>query len=58
MTRSALVLQTVYFHDNEQSEARRLGEDLYEQLTRPASDPLAFGLVFRCSARCGGTALI
>ena len=39
----ALILQTVYFHDGEQPEALRLGQDLYEQLTRPVNDPLAFG---------------
>jgi CHAT domain-containing protein len=41
--RPALVLQTVYFHDSERPDAMRLGQDLYEQLTRPANDPLAFG---------------
>ena len=43
MDRPALILQTVYFHDSEQPEAFRLGQDLYEQLTRPLNDPLAFG---------------
>ena len=41
--RPVLVLQTVYFHDSEQPEAFRLGQDLYEQLTRPVAEPLAFG---------------
>ena len=41
--RPALILQTVYFHDDDKLEAFRLGLDLYEQLTRPVNDPLAFG---------------
>ena len=43
MDRPSLILQTVYFHDSEQPEALRLGQDLYEQLTRPVNEPLAFG---------------
>jgi len=43
MDRPSLILQTVWFHDSEQPEASRLGQDLYEQLTRPANEPLAFG---------------
>jgi CHAT domain-containing protein len=52
--RSALILQTVYFHDSEKEEARRLGQDLYEQLTRPLNDPLAFGagIPVRSAVRC------
>ncbi len=41
--RPALILLTVYFHNDEREEAFQLGQDLYEQLTRPVSDPLAFG---------------
>ena len=40
--RPALILQTSYFHDSEQPEALRLGQDQYDQLTRPVDDPLAF----------------
>lgn len=43
MTRPVLVLQTVYFHESDREEARRLGVDLYERLTRPIDDPLAHG---------------
>lgn len=52
--RSALILQTVYFHDSEKEEAWRLGQDLYEQLTRPMNDPLAFGagIPVRSAVRC------
>lgn len=41
--RPVLILQTVYFHDSEHPEAFRLGQDLYEQVTRPLDEPLAFG---------------
>ena len=43
MDRPTLILLTVYFHDSEKQEALRLGQDLYGLLTRPVSDPLAFG---------------
>ena len=43
MNRPALSLQTVYFHKLDRDEAVRLGGDLYERLTRPTSDPLAYG---------------
>jgi len=43
MSKPALCLQTVYFHESDQEAARRLGEDLYQHLTRPANDPLSFG---------------
>lgn len=38
-----LSLQTVYFHETDREAAVRLGSDLYELLTRPIADPLAFG---------------
>ena len=40
--RPTLILQTVYFHENDKTEAQRLGLDLYDALTRPTNDPLAF----------------
>lgn len=43
MLRPALCIQTVYFDESDRNEARRLGADLYEHLTRPADDPLAYG---------------
>lgn len=43
MNRPVLTLQTVYFEESDQEEAVRLGLDLYERLTRPAADPLAYG---------------
>ncbi len=43
MNRPVLTLQTVYFDESDRAEAVRLGEDLYERLTRPAADPLAHG---------------
>jgi hypothetical protein len=43
MKRPVLVLQTIYFHESDREEARRLGGDLYERLTRPIDDPLAHG---------------
>ena len=41
--RPSLSVQTIYFHDSDREHARRLGSDLYDQLTRPADDPLAYG---------------
>ncbi|MBI3270139.1 MAG: CHAT domain-containing protein [Planctomycetes bacterium] len=38
-----LQLQTVCFTKEEHEEARKLGTMLYERLTRPLGDPLAFG---------------
>jgi len=43
MNRPVLTLQTVYFHESDRNEARRLGSDLYDRLTRPLNDPLAHG---------------
>ncbi|MEO5913789.1 MAG: CHAT domain-containing protein [Luteolibacter sp.] len=43
MNLPVLTLQTIYFDDSDQEEARRLGMDLYERLTRPVRDPLAYG---------------
>ena len=43
MQRPALSLQTIYFHDSDRAEARRLGTDLYNHLTRPVDDPLGYG---------------
>ncbi|MDF1738624.1 MAG: CHAT domain-containing protein [Verrucomicrobiales bacterium] len=39
----ALCIQTVYFDESDRTEAARLGEDLYEKLTRPKSDRLSSG---------------
>ena len=41
--RPALILYTTYFHEDERAQAYRLGLDLYEELTRPIDDPIAFG---------------
>jgi CHAT domain-containing protein len=38
-----LVVQTVYFSESDRAAATALGLELYEYLTRPRSDPLAFG---------------
>ena len=38
-----LGIHTVYFDDSDRTDAERLGIDLYETLTRPVNDPLAFG---------------
>ena len=38
-----MVIQTVHFHETDKIEARRLGLDLYDKLTRPIQDRLAFG---------------
>ena len=43
MKRHVLVLATVHFHESDREEARRLGGDLYQRLTRPNDDPLAYG---------------
>jgi hypothetical protein len=43
MLRPALRIQTVFFDDSDRNEARRLGADLYEHLTRPTEDLLAYG---------------
>ena len=43
MHRPTLSLQTVCFGESDQGEALRLGVDLYELVTRPVADPLAFG---------------
>ena len=43
MNRPSLILQTVYIHDSDKPEAFRLGQDLYDQLTRPVNEPLAIG---------------
>ncbi len=41
--RPSLILYTTYFHEGDREQAYRLGLDLYEELTRPLDDPLAFG---------------
>ena len=41
--RPTLVLQTIYFDENDRLDALRLGRDLYHELTRPVNDPLAYG---------------
>lgn len=43
MNRPVLTLQTVFFHESDREEARRLGSDIYARLTRPIDDPLAHG---------------
>lgn len=43
MERPTLSLQTVYLHDSDRSEARRLGRDLFGLLTRPLDRPLSHG---------------
>ena len=43
MSKQALCLQTIFFHESDRAEARRLGKDLFNQLTRPLEDPLAYG---------------
>jgi hypothetical protein len=42
-SRPALILYTVYLHEDERELAYQLGLDLYAELTRPLDDPLAFG---------------
>src|SRR4051812_39345340 len=42
-SRPTLILYTVAFHESERERAGALGLDLYEELTRPKEDPLAFG---------------
>jgi CHAT domain-containing protein len=42
-SRPTLILYTVHFHKSEWEQANRLGLDLYDNLTRPISNPLAFG---------------
>jgi hypothetical protein len=42
-SKASLIVQTVCFHDDDRRAATELGEDLYENLTRPRGDPLAFG---------------
>ncbi len=41
--RPVLVVLTVAFHPGERAAASSLGLDLYDNLTRPVQDPLAFG---------------
>ncbi len=43
LPRPTLLLQTVYFHPDDQKDALDLGIGLYNRLTRPLDDPLAFG---------------
>lgn len=43
MSRPTLVIQTVYFHPSDRPLAQDLGGLLYEHLTRPRADRLAFG---------------
>ncbi len=43
MSRTTLLVQTVYFNKSDAGDARRLGMDLYDLLTRPLHDPLGFG---------------
>ncbi len=43
MDRPSLIVQTVFFDESERVDACRLGLDLYELLTRPVNEPLAFG---------------
>ena len=43
MSRPTLLVQTVYFDEAEAGDARRLGMDLYDLLTRPLHDPLGLG---------------
>jgi hypothetical protein len=38
-----LVVQTTYFHDSDRADAVALGRELYNLLTRPLGDPLAYG---------------
>jgi hypothetical protein len=38
-----LVVQTTYFHDSDRDDAVALGRELYNLLTRPLGDPLAYG---------------
>ncbi|WP_339746148.1 CHAT domain-containing protein [uncultured Rubinisphaera sp.] len=42
-TRPTLTFFTVYFDDRERDLAWQLGERLYDSLTRPIDDPLAYG---------------
>lgn len=42
-TRPTLTFYTVYFHEAERDDAWRLGEQLYDSLTRPIDDPLGYG---------------
>jgi hypothetical protein len=42
-TRPALQIQTIYFADTDEAPARELGLLLYDRLTRPRNDRLAFG---------------
>ncbi|QDT35963.1 CHAT domain-containing protein [Stratiformator vulcanicus] len=42
-SRPTLLVQTVAFHDNDAEDARKVGLALYNELTRPLDDPLAFG---------------
>jgi hypothetical protein len=48
MHRPTLGLQTLCFGESDQAEARRLGVDVYELVTRPVADPLGFGAGFPC----------
>ncbi len=43
LQRPVLSIQTVYFHESDRDDARRLGSDLYELLTRTPEDPLGYG---------------
>lgn len=43
MGRPVLSLQTVYFDQTDQEDARELGTHLYQCLTRPIEDPLSYG---------------
>lgn len=38
-----LHLQVIYFDESDREEARKLGLDLYDHVTRPADDPLGYG---------------
>lgn len=42
-SKAPLIVQTICFHDDDRRAAVELGEELYETLTRPRGDPLAFG---------------
>jgi hypothetical protein len=42
-TQQTLIIQTVYFAEGDRAAAVELGDKLYEALTRPPSEPLAFG---------------
>ena len=42
-SRPTLCVQTTFLHESDRAEAANLGSDLYNLLTRPVDDTLAFG---------------